>query len=316
MNDFHFSFNLENFGLGVLAGWGTAYALYRARHLIQRTRRSVSSAQEYASRSSDKRYTGDLIRYAQAAHLAGQRVELARIVVEPRFVAAPELARPADDDVTHSVFHVVPRVPDHPYLHAPYNIETLAIEDLNSGARALALLGVPGSGRTTALHTIALWSRGQIRFDPPPDQVQQQIEAEEQAISSNEDRQQAQRNRQATEKMALESLARRRGELPEENTALRKPETHPPLRHLTPIYAHLGNVVLRSGEYGRDIDPAEPLIRAAQQYTGRITAKTLPPNLYKCSRKVAIRRCHPCRPRSAHESIPVRFCRWPRMMGV
>lgn len=283
MNDFHFSFNLENFGLGVLAGWGTAYALYRARHLIQRTRRSMSSAQAYASRSADKRYSGDLIRYSQRAHLAGRRVELTQVVVEPRFIAAPELAGPADDEVTHSVFHVVPRVPDHPYLHAPYNIETLGIEDLDGGVRALALLGVPGSGRTTALHTIALWSQRQVSFDAPPDKVQQQLEADEAAIADREDRLEARRNRQATEKMALESLERRRGNLLDENTAMRKADNHhAPIRHLTPIYAHLGNVVLRSGEYGRDIDPAEPLIRAVQQYTGRITAKTLPRNLYRC----------------------------------
>ena len=35
-------FDVENFGLGLLVGWGTAYGLYRARHAIQAARDSVN----------------------------------------------------------------------------------------------------------------------------------------------------------------------------------------------------------------------------------------------------------------------------------
>jgi len=34
-----------------------------------------------------------------------------------------------------SVYRVVPNIPDHPYLQAPFNIETLSINETGDGAR-------------------------------------------------------------------------------------------------------------------------------------------------------------------------------------
>lgn len=280
-----FNFDAQNFGAGLLAGWATAYAIYRARHTLGSARdslsRSASSAGEFASRSADSRYINDLIKYSESAHLAGGRIELSKIVVEPRFIPAPALAAPADDDVKRDVFRVVPIVPDHPYLHAPYNVETLAIEELDNGDRAIALLGAPGSGRTTALLTIALWSLGKVKFTPPEDQVQKMLEAEEKALN-DEERAKRIKERLQTQEMAMQSLAHSRGMAPADSPEEMAEQIKRTLfKQLTPVYAHFNNILTDSSEFGRRIDPAEPLVRAVQHEVSGITARTLPVNLYE-----------------------------------
>lgn len=277
MENFNFNFNVENFGLGVLAGWATAYGVYRARHILGAARASVteqvSGAQDYATRSADSRYLGDLIKHAEAAHLIGQRVALSEILVEPRFIAQPDFVQPPDDDVVHSVFHVVPIIPDHPYLHAPYNVTSLSIEDLSYGSNTIALLGLPGSGRTTALHAIALWSLGRVTFTPPVDPVQERLEEEDEELN-DEDRSKRIKERMQIEEMALSSLERGR-EANDNRPTMREAKS---FKQLTPLYLHIGNIDL--SEYGRQIDPAEPLVRAIQHEVGRITSQTIPGNIY------------------------------------
>jgi HEAT repeat protein len=282
-NEFKATFHSESFGLGVFAGWATAYALYRARHALGSARSAISdqasSAQEYASRGADSRYIGDLLKYIQVMHLAGKTVNLSEIVVEPHFLHAPELIQPEEDDIIQTVFHVVPQIHDHPYLHAPYNLPTLSIDELDNGDRSIALLGLPGSGRTTALMTIALWSLGEVKFEPPVDKVQERLNEEDAASKDDEERAQRIRDRLTAEKMALESLATKRGVSVEAITGEGRTGGLS-LRQMTPMYAHCSNILFQGREFGRTVDPAEPLLRAIQQHVSSVTARTLPPNFY------------------------------------
>ncbi|MBI5669028.1 MAG: HEAT repeat domain-containing protein [Chloroflexi bacterium] len=275
-------FDVENFGLGLLTGWATAYGVYRARHRIRAAVRSVrgqvESAQSFATQSADNRYITDIVRLAESTHLAGRFANLSDILVEPRFLPPPPLAAPPSDDVVRSVFHVVPQVHDHPYLHAPYNLETLSIDDLSTGERALALLGRPGSGRTTALMAIALRSLGRLHFEQPIDKVQQRIDAEDAALT---DKQRAVRvkERLTIEQRAKERLAEEQGATFE--TATDIPAGLSRFNRLMPVYVHLLDVDVKDPEYGKAVDPAEPLVRAVQRQVGRITASTIPRNLYE-----------------------------------
>ncbi|MBZ0301568.1 MAG: HEAT repeat domain-containing protein [Anaerolineae bacterium] len=274
-------FDVENFGVGLLVGWTSAYAAYRFRKQIgaavRSTRRSATDVQNYTTRSADNRFIHDLIEQAETTHLAGRFVNLSEIVIEPRFLPAPELVAPPDDDVIHRVFHVVPQVHDFPYLHAPYNLETLSIDDLATGDRQVALLGIPGSGRTTALLTIALHSLGRVRFVSLEDRVQKSLDAEEAALSEKA-RAARVKERQEVERLARERLSEQHGitygQTPDESDVTR-------FNQFLPVYIHLANVHISPDEYGSQIDPAEPLVRAAQNQVGPITARTLPLNLYR-----------------------------------
>ena len=235
--------------------------------------------QNSATRSADSRYISDLIEQCETTHLAGKFVKLSDIVIEPRFLPAPEFAAPPDNEVVRSVYRVVPNIPDHPYLQAPYNIETLSINELATGATALALLGVPGSGRTTALLTIALHSLGKVRFDPPLDKVQQQLDAEEAKLAEKERAVRVQ-ERVVMEQRARERLANEIGLAFDANADEELKKAVPLFNRLMPVYVHFADLNAAQREFGSEADPAEYLVRAVQYTVKRVTASTIPRNLY------------------------------------
>jgi HEAT repeat protein len=274
-------FDAQNFGIGLLTGWATAYGVYRARHLIASTVRSAQqgavTVQNSATRTADSRYITDLIERCESSHLAGSSVKLSDILTEPRFIPAPSFAAPAQEEEFPSPFNVVPIVHDYPALHAPYNVETLSINDLALGSHAIAILGQPGSGRTTALLTIALHSLGRTRFTPPVDSVQQRLDSEESRLDEKA-RAVRVKERVLMEQRAKEQLANERGAKYDADEAA-KAEL-PLFNRLMPVYTHLADIQLRGPEYGAEIDPAEPLVRAVQHGVKRVTASTIPRHLY------------------------------------
>ncbi len=275
-------FDVQNFGIGLLAGWASAYGVYRARNRIrgwaQAASNQASSAQNYATLSSDRRYITEIIRYAQAGHLLGATVPLTEVLVEPRFLPAATLVAPPDDDVVHQVFHVIPILPDHPYLQAAYHLETLSIDDLSKGEKRLAIIGRPGSGRTTALFAILLRAMGVAKFDKPRDAVQERLDAEESALNEK------QRAVRIQERVMMEERAR--AKFADENSGkafdLQNEASAgiPLLNRLMPVYVHLADIDPRDSEFGGEVDAAEPLVRAVQRQIGRVAASSVPRNLY------------------------------------
>ncbi len=279
-----FEFDARNFGIGYAAGLVSGYVIYRTIPLLQAARQAVgrraTTAQTLATQSADVRYLKDLSKAINAQHLAGEVIDLPDILVEPRFIPAPELAMPLDeDDVRHSVYHVIPHTPDLPYLLAPYNVETMSIEELGKGDRNIALIGPAGSGRTTALHTIALWALGRVDFTPPKDKVQEQLDAEEAGLS-NQERADLVKKRMFISQRARERLAEERGEDFDPDA---EAESHvgTTFRRFAPLYIHIANINLRRAASSSQVDPAEPLVRALQSQVSRVTSKTMPRNIYK-----------------------------------
>ncbi len=274
-------FDLQNFGLGLLAGWISAYGVYRGRRQIASAvtaaRSRANDMRRSATRSADSRYAYGLIELCETSHLAGTAVRLSDILVEPRFLPAPDLPAPPADDVVHSVFHIVPRVHDHPYLHAAYNLETLSVDDLAAGTNAIALLGLPGSGRTTALLTIALRSMRRIQFERQEDRVQRQIDAEEAALNEKE-RAARIKERTVIEQRARDRLREQHGIAFETEAEQQRKDHAPRFSRYMPVYLHLANLVV---EANGQLDPAEPLVRAVQFQLGGVAASTIPANLYR-----------------------------------
>ncbi len=270
-------FDFQNFGIGFGSGVASSYAVFRARRFFQQMRDSASeqaaSAQAFARQSGHRRYTNDLIKQCQTSHLAGDRIDLAELLIEPRFLRATDfVSLPDDDDVKKDVFDVVPQIHDHPYLHAPYNLMTMTIEELGMGDRAMMLLGRPGSGRTTALMAIALWSLQVVNFDPPKDSVQERLDQEQEELSRDE------RAQRIKDHFDLQQRAKEQME-EESGTRLESGELAiPPFRRSAPVYTHLTTVLRYINSYS---DPAEALVRALQYQTGSITSKTMPRRIYK-----------------------------------
>lgn len=278
-------FDFQNFGIGLLTGWVTAYGVYRARRLISSAVQSAGeqavSAGNFARQNADARYINDMVNLCDSTHVAARFVNLSDILIEPRFIPAPEFATPPDDEVSHDVFYVVPHIPDYPYLQAPYNIESRSIDDLAKAEnRRLALLGQPGSGRTTALLAIALRSLNKLEIDPLPDKIQNRLDAEE-AKLSEKDRAVRVKERLSMELRAKQQLAKVQGLTFDAEADEEAKSAVPLFNRLMPVYVHMADIDIRTSEFGSEIDPAEPLVRAVQRAMSRVTASTIPRNLYK-----------------------------------
>ncbi len=275
-------FNGQSFGVGLLAGWLSAYVIYRSRHQIKALREAAGqgaqNVQKSATRSADSRYISDLIERCETSHIAGQFVKLSSVLVEPRFLPEPEFASPSED-LAYNIYRVVPTIHDHPYLHAPYQVQTLSINDLALGDHAIALLGLPGSGRTTALQAIALHALNRIRFQPPPDKVQAKLDAAEAQLAEKE-RAVRIKERIVIEQKAKERLANEQGENYDAAADEQVKNEIALFRRLMPLYLHLSDLHLESSEHGPEADPAELIVRAVQHTVRRVTASTIPRQLY------------------------------------
>lgn len=247
-----------------------------------------------SNRTISGRYLNDFITIAETTHLAGLYVDLSQILVEPRFLPAPEIEQPvAEDDVRQEVFYVIPRIPDLPFITAPYNLPSYRIEHLAVGHRKLAILGNSGSGKTTALLAIALWLMGEVHFDEKDDPVKQKLAEEEAALTDKEreDRERQRREMREEAKRQLEEAIEsgqaeaatqavtQAEKAAQEDTAAQEPL--PDFNTLFPIYIHCADMNVDAGSYGNDVDPAEPLIRALQRRVSTLTARTIPRTIYQ-----------------------------------
>lgn len=277
--------DVQGIGIGLLAGWGSAYAIYRARHGIQRVigaaRGEAASMGASATQSADRRYIHDLLAQIDASAMLGPGVSLRSLLIEPRFIPLRRLDAAWLDSQRPDLYAGVPLIHEFPYLYAPYHIETLALDELAQSDSGLALLGLPGSGRTTALLAAALHALGRLTFETPPDKIQARLDREEAALTEKE-RAVRINERVLTEQRARERLASERAELAPDDAAL---DNAPPdgrsFTQRVPVYVHLAEVLADMSDFADGTDPAEPFVRAVQASVGRVTASTLPREMYR-----------------------------------
>jgi HEAT repeat protein len=265
------------------------------------TRSLVGVGQRRVNRRSNRtatgRYINDIITVAETSHLAGLHTDLSKILIEPRFIAIQDVIEPtAEDDVNQEVFHVIPQIPDMPYIMAPYNIPSFRIPELAEGHRKLLIVGPSGSGRTTALMAIALWVVQEIEFTEKDDPVKTQL-AEEEAALTERERQERERQREEAREAAKEQLeiAIASGEVQAKGKAgpVNREEAFladqadedeiplPPFSSLLPLFINCVDLNITVSEFGSEVDPAEPLVRAVQRRVSTLSARTIPHVIYK-----------------------------------
>jgi len=282
-------FDPINFGAGVATGVLSTLAVQRINRYVRsmNENRERALVRTFASREADEGYLQALVDYARRAHMMGHKVRLDRILVQPRFIPPPEVMQIPEEDVPlDDIYGFLPRVHDYPHLHAPYNIPTLSVADLSRGAKRIVIVGNQGSGRTTALLTIALWSAGFMEIEDEPDQILAELEEELDPKRDVPIHEQVLRVRR---RIAMTKLTEgRMGAAsddepvdptePSEEVLIEAPMR---FRDMAPLYVHLADIVLDSNEYGREIDPSEPLIRALQRQAGWLSSRRLVNKTYK-----------------------------------
>lgn len=281
--------------LSFLLGFGTASGLSAAAWLSRKqlaqlrdsAESRIESTRETVGQAVDERYVREVLQYLQRRHIAGRLLNLSEILIEPRLIpAAPPVLPHGDDAEITDIFEIVPLIHDLPFSYAPYNIETMALSDLGAGDRHVAILGISGLGKSTALTTLALMALGEVSFESLEDLTAQTIQEEEEGLTDAE-REQRARQREEMHERALEKLheaEEQRREffvLSEDESTQAQPKTD--LRTLVPILVDVRDLEFDPAAYGREnaaFDPAEPLIRAVQRQVTAVTARFVGSALY------------------------------------
>ncbi|HML21042.1 MAG TPA: hypothetical protein PKD09_05300, partial [Aggregatilinea sp.] len=275
-------FDVPSFLLGAGAATGVSLAVWRSRArlaaLQQSTESQIEGTRQYIGRSAEGRYARDIVDYFQHRHVAGSLFELSDVLLEPRLLPAPDpVIVPGSEDAPPSVFDVVPVWHDMPHSYSPYNLETMSLKDLASGDRHVALLGVRGMGKSTALLTLGLMAFGEVSFESLEDLSRRTVEEQEKNLSPEERKQREQeRERLHTRAMTRLEEAKERKQEGASETAVEKSSGHQ-ITTLIPIYFHLADLDLDPALYGRgeSADPAEPVVQAVQRQVSNVTSQVV-----------------------------------------
>ena len=286
----HFDFLSFLIGFGVAAVIG--FVLYSFRNQIAAARQTAEgqagATRQFITNSSEVRYSNDLIKTLNAYHIAGEAARLTDLYVEPQFIRPFEPVDPSAE-AQRSIFQVIPIIHDMPASYASYNIDTLSLNDLREGETHIALLGLPGSGKSTTLALLGLMAADEIEIEAI-DMMSDEVFEDETKNLPPDEKEKLIKQRQETQKRAIAHL--KQAQAKDEETAEHVPVD---FKQLMPILVHMRDIDLRPEAYGvatasangksakvamKALDPAEPIVKALQHRTSIITARTLPRMVY------------------------------------
>ncbi|NDJ85950.1 MAG: hypothetical protein GYB66_08700 [Chloroflexi bacterium] len=275
-------FDLVSFLLGFGSASGISYGLWRYRErlrtLQEAAEEQAEGAREFLKRSVDARYAQVVTAYLQRYHLSGAYTNLSEIVHEPHLLLdsiLPDLPDEEDQDPdAHQA--IIPLVHRFPEVYAEYNLENIPLSDVLVGDPHVAILGLPGMGKSTALATLGLMALDEISFETSEDRDMRALEGEYEGLSDVE---RAQRQNELAEarQRAVEKLRMVQDRDDVETLAGHGPE----ITTLFPVFLHLGDIDLDLNIYGTEVDPAEPVVRAIQRYVSLLTAQSMAPLIYQ-----------------------------------
>lgn len=137
-------------------------AIFAFRDRIGQLRMSfiqgAASTRERLNRNIDTRYREAVIQQANGLHVAGHLVPLEQIAILPRFYTLPEPYNPMEEEpeIYTGPLSFIPLTPDWSQAMSSYQIPGIPLERLLRGEDNIALLGAPGSGRTSALALMSI----------------------------------------------------------------------------------------------------------------------------------------------------------------
>lgn len=158
--------------IGAVVAVGLGVLIYTQRQrlgaLQTSVQRGAATTRARLSRSVDSRYRDAVIDLANSWHVAGHLIPLEQIAVLPRFYTLPRPHNPleeAEETGYDGPLNMLPVTPDWPQALAPYNLPGIPLDRVLRGPDSLALLGLPGSGRTITLALMALLAVRQTEDD-------------------------------------------------------------------------------------------------------------------------------------------------------
>lgn len=150
-----------SFWLGFLAGCILIWLIGRIRLMLPHWKAQIRG---YWNKIQQKRLAGiegalrtETIRHAQRQHLSAAFFSLDEILVPQMLMAPPsEQYPPSPHSPSLSIANqVIPSIPDWPEILAPYGLPTITPLQAIQCGRNIAIIGQPGSGKSTALRSLA-----------------------------------------------------------------------------------------------------------------------------------------------------------------
>jgi hypothetical protein len=289
-------FDPVSFAIGAGAGLGVGSGIFMLKERLggsddsEDGEEQVGGAREFLSPQSGTRYERDMRAFLRQRHLGGSKFSLRDVLIEPRFLRGrpPNVRIQQDEEgilIETDIYRVIPMAHQFPAVYASFNMDTISLEDLGTGSRHVAILGVPGSGKSTALTALGLISLGDIQ---PEEHFKSELTAPipDDAIDEGEPeeiRERRRKEREEVQKRAVSELRIVQGGDDEEELAQADFDLR--LDRFMPMYVHLRDVDLDPSDYGGKIDPAEPIVRALRKYVSKLTADLSPPMLYRALRE-------------------------------
>jgi len=159
--------------IGGVAALVVGAAIFAFRERIGQLRmsfiRGAANTRERLNRNIDARYREAVIEQANSLHVAGHLVPLEQIAVLPKFYALPEPFDPMEEEPEGYMGPqtIVPLTPDWPQAMAAYQMANIPLDRLLRGKDNVALLGLPGSGRTAAMALMTVLAARQKEDSQP-----------------------------------------------------------------------------------------------------------------------------------------------------
>ncbi len=152
-----------SFWIGFILAALLAAVLFRLRSRIASFREAMAesyrTALEALTTTAAQGYRNDLMRWAQTSHIVSHLFALEEILLPPRVLAAPPPSDP-DQPPEYDAPALFPFAPDWPQLAESYGAGGIPVPQLLPLKTHLLLVGLPGSGKSTALAALTLdWLR-------------------------------------------------------------------------------------------------------------------------------------------------------------
>lgn len=135
------------------------------KELLQFFKKQFQATKQELQSSSHQRLHNDTLKYVQQLHLAAPLFSLDEILIPPRLLAPQLPVRPGGEPLTEDIASaIIPWIPEIPELATAYGAPSLTLPEALEGGVNLAIIGPPGSGKTTALaHLASATLRGETQ---------------------------------------------------------------------------------------------------------------------------------------------------------
>ncbi len=122
----------------------------------QTLKKSFQSARQGLLTDTEQRHRNSTLQYVQSLHLAAPLFSLDEILIPPKLYAPPPVfdphAAPPEEDV---ISMTIPFAPDWPEMASVYGANSFSLATALQGGSNIAIIGPPGSGKTTTLADLA-----------------------------------------------------------------------------------------------------------------------------------------------------------------